>query len=398
MKQEMNDAERARLAEEARLEALRLNMQNASDEEKNQLRLLNQAAARWKNSKMSAVWNTWRDGYLQYLYYLKILRKSHARWANQKLSMAFQKWYSVTDFETGKPIKVRLVVQDMKPIKPKGSYLARGSRYGIAVAEAVHNAHYEYASKVAGSRDELRLQHDLSPGRNRQHTVTPRGHGVIRSSSPRGNQSPRLSPPRSPRVNETGGRGEIMLLKSTETSLCVAWIATGKAPHTLSLGGKPIAVLDPLKDQRNKQLCFTVTHLKPLRQYHLSVDVGGKPSVFQGDFQTTTSTQTRSGGRGKHAIPAVQGMDQVDRRQGALSARTPGSRSSRLAETEYPDSPEGSSAFPMSSSQTPRANSPSRSGSKTARTPRSSTSVGEPTRKKTPTPKSTYSPSTTKLY
>ena len=184
---------------------------------------------------------------------------------------------------------MKLVVQDMKPIKPRGAYIAKGNRYGIAVAESIHQEHYEYASKAQSSRDELRLRDDLSPGRGRLHTVTPQGRGVIRPSSPTGQLSPRQSPPRSPRVKEYGRSGEILLLKSTETSLCVAWSAVGKAPHTLSLGGKPIAVLDPVKDKRNGQLCFTVTHLKPFKQYNLSIDVGGKPHVYDGSFTTATS-------------------------------------------------------------------------------------------------------------
>jgi hypothetical protein len=49
LRDEKADADTARLKEEARLEALRLKMENASEEEKNQLRLLNQAGARWRN-------------------------------------------------------------------------------------------------------------------------------------------------------------------------------------------------------------------------------------------------------------------------------------------------------------------------------------------------------------
>ena len=101
------DAEQKRIMEEARLEALRLKMENASEEERNQLRLLNQAGARWKNSKMAGAWISWRDKYEQYLDFLRIIRKSYGRWSKQKISQAYQKWYGDTDFESGKPLKVQ---------------------------------------------------------------------------------------------------------------------------------------------------------------------------------------------------------------------------------------------------------------------------------------------------
>jgi len=104
---EIADANEKWLIEQAREEALRLKMENASEEERNQLRLLNQAGARWKNSKMAGAWLGWRDKYEQYLDFLRIIRKSFGRWSKQKISQAYQKWFGDTDFESGKPLKVR---------------------------------------------------------------------------------------------------------------------------------------------------------------------------------------------------------------------------------------------------------------------------------------------------
>ena len=351
------------------------------------------------------------------------------------------------------------MVQDMKPIKPRGAYIAKGNRYGIAVAESIHQEHYEYASKAQASRDELRLCDDLSPGRAHLHTVTPKGHGVIRPSSPTGQKSPRQSPPRSPRVKEMGRSGQMLLLRSTESSLCVAWSAVGKVPHTLSLGGKPIAVLDPLKDKRNGQLCFTVTHLKPLKQYSLSVDVGGKPHVYDGIFTTATSegiarakTQKRPmrpaandgwvgpGMNKRSPVPQVNGIGKIaaesPTKQRPMSARgasstaqpriTGGSGSQTHREFTFADDLEDEadtgSAFPgagaskvpavpigkalgqrssgaLSARDTRGPTAPAASsGSRTQRTPRD-TDIGKPRKTTTPNaPASTYSPSTNKLF
>jgi len=333
--------------------------------------MLQQAAGRWKNQKVAAAWLAWRDKYLEAMRIQALLHRAAGRWKNQALSAAFQKWYAVTDFTQRR--QVRLVVQDMKPLQVKGQYLARGSRYGIAIAESGYEDDFEYSSKAQPLRHEGQLGHDLSPSRSAQHSMTPRGHAVIRSHTPRGKNSPQMSP----RENIYSGRsGEVLLVRSSETSLCLSWLATGKQPHTLLLGGpdgifKPIAILDPEKDKHNSQLCFTITHLQPLKTYEVRVDIGNSPGIFTGLFQTQQSNGPPQ--RGDTTNSPTKGFGKVS------VSRSPASNT------------RGSNAnTPRQTPRTPRAGGMGEFGkdigkSHTPRTPRGSVAnIGKPRTPRTP--------------
>ena len=51
---------------------------------------VSQAAGRWKNQKVAAAWNAWRDQYLNIKAQEALLKKSMLRWQKQALSAAFQ--------------------------------------------------------------------------------------------------------------------------------------------------------------------------------------------------------------------------------------------------------------------------------------------------------------------
>jgi len=329
MRKEKADAQKAATEAEleaARLEALRKQMENASEEERKQLRLIQQAAARWKKRHVAAAWNTWCEKYEQVLEYLQMLKKSYLRWTKRALSAAFQKWLSVTNFDQGpRPTKVKLVVQEL--VRPKGQYLSKGNRYGIAVAEAEHETEYEYASKAAMEREDP-LEDDLSPPRQTHHGASSGSRKFnLNPNTPRGEGSPMRSPSLTPRIAALAKNREILLIKSSDTTLCISWMAIGNAPHTLNLGGKdgkmaPIAVLDPVKDKRNGQLCFTITHLKPHQSYGVRVDVGAEMGTFEGSFFTTPATGLKQGGT---RTPRYQAGAQPTR--GSSAAKGQGSTS-----------------------------------------------------------------------